>query len=303
MAADADKALGSQLLRRAPRMVTPPRHEVDFIVAVTLGGIKAIADAWEPHLAPLGLRLNIQGVFCHGSPQVTHGAPPCELADLLVVVDRRQDRKLLRRAVLIQVKMARAACRVTLNGLSSVRQLFLYQRWPDFTFVDRTRFGSATYRLAGSPHGEAGTFGVIDRHLRDPNSEPPIWTQHQPTPTPSTVTSEPKLGTFITKMLAGQAAYGRFAPQNPKDDWTAVVELLLKFGYSQPITHRRTLGDLRPPRGYSAYLLMPGSLVPLFVAAGIAAIPPETPPIEQLADPREPSGISSLHIEVEGPPA
>ena len=298
MAADADNALGAQLLAGSSIMGTPPRTEVGYVATVVLDGIKAIANAWEPHLRPIGLKLRLQGVFCHGSPQVLFGTSRCELADLLVVVDRRIGRHWTRRAALIQAKMARAACRVSLKGRSSTLQLSLYQHWPAFTFVDRTRYGSAAYRLVGSTSGEAGTFGVIDRHLHNPLTDPPTWTQHPPSPPPHKVTGEPELGTFLTGMLAGAATCGRTAPERPKDDWTRIVELLLRVTYSETFAHTQTLGDLRPRRGYTAYFLMPHQAMTLFEASAHPQIPPDLPPVDQVPDPHEPRGISIMHIEV-----
>jgi hypothetical protein len=183
MSSKADRALAEALLRGATIMKHPPRTEVGFVAAVTLDGIKAIAGAWEPALAPLGLSINIQGVFCHGRPQVITKKFRCELADLLIVVDRRDSGHLVRRATLIQAKMAWRKQLVQFTGASSPKQLELYQNWPPFRFVEAD-YGPAFFRLAGSPYGEGGSFGVIDRHLiLDPDTTPPVWTQHNPHPT------------------------------------------------------------------------------------------------------------------------
>jgi hypothetical protein len=164
MSSQADRALAKVLLRGATIMRHAPRTEVGFVAAVTIDGIRAIAGAWEPTLAALGLSTNIQGVFCHGAPQVTTTKFQCELADLLIVVDRRDSGYLVRRATLIQAKMAWRKQSVRLTGASSPKQLELYQNWPPFQFVDAD-YGPIPFRLAGSQYGQGGSFGVIDRHL------------------------------------------------------------------------------------------------------------------------------------------
>src|SRR5207302_1430523 len=137
-------------------------------------------------------------VFCHGAPQVKYNHTRCELADLLVVIDRWDTGSLVRRAVLIQAKMAWRKQLVKLTGPSSCNQLKLYQNWPTFRIVS-PGYGNRRFCLSGGRHGEAGSFGVIDRHLIN-NPTPPAWTQHSPRPTPSTITTEPLLGSFLTRM-------------------------------------------------------------------------------------------------------
>src|SRR5438128_1131570 len=132
MKAAANDAISDALLHGSSGMQSIPRTEPGLVAAVILGGIPAIAAAWKPLLAKLGLRLKLTGVFCHGSPMVefrgTRGGA-CELADLLIVVDIVNRPHRVRRAVLIQAKMACCIERVKMTGVSSLRQLQLYQRW------------------------------------------------------------------------------------------------------------------------------------------------------------------------------
>jgi hypothetical protein len=297
MSSRADRALAKVLLRGATIMRHPPRTEVGFVAAVTLDGIGAVARAWESHLAPLGLSVNIQGVFCHGAPQVTTNKFRCELADLLIVVDRRDCGYLVRRATLIQAKMAWRKQLVQLTGESSAKQLELYQDWPRFRFVD-AGYGPSSFRLAGSQHGQGGSFGVIDRHLiLDADTTPPVWTQHNPRPTPAKVTGEPELGSFLTWMLAGRPGFGRNAPESPKDDWSKVVELLLTVTYAKTFGHPPTLGELRPSRGFSAFLVANGLSRNLFAARSSTRIPPIDSLFDMTDEPSEKT-ISVLHVEI-----
>jgi hypothetical protein len=106
-----------------------------------LGGIREIAKAWRRILATRGLTVGLTGVFCHAAPMVTFKDSRkqlrrCELADLLIVVDVNGHGPLIRRAALVQAKMARARERVSLSGRSSRVQLDLYQNWHRFDFEE-----------------------------------------------------------------------------------------------------------------------------------------------------------------------
>lgn len=294
MRLNADRAIGDVLLSGSPLMRSPPRTEVGFVAAVTLGGIKAIADAWESTLKSAGLSLNIHGVFCHGAPQVIAGKIHCELADLLIVVDRRSGKGVARRAALVQAKMACNNNRVMLAGKSTIQQLHLYQNWPLFEFKDSVAYGSAAYSLTGSTDGEAGTFGIINRHLT-----PPAWTQHQPTPTPKMLSNAPTLGSFIAWMADDNAQAGRSALVHGRgrDDWSSVVDRLLSVTYQKTFSHSPTLGHQRPPRGYSAFLVDSGPSRQLFSSASADGIPPIGAGIfPQDGDPVD--AISVFHIEI-----
>jgi hypothetical protein len=148
MAVKADQAIAKALLYGSNQMHFPPRSEIGFVAAVTLTGIWDIAKAWTSLCENHGLKLELSGVFCHAAPKVlfsgTKTRPSrCELADLLVVVDITTAGNLVRRATLIQAKMARAAGRVSLSGASSAVQLDLYQNWYLFDFEE------AIYGLKG----------------------------------------------------------------------------------------------------------------------------------------------------------
>ena len=244
----ADAAIAEVLLNGTWPMVVRPKKEVAYVAAVTLSGIHAIAEAWEPICSGRGVSMRLAGVFCHAAPQVSFkgqsGRTKCELADLLVVTDVRRNGVLVRRAALIQAKMARAKDRVTLTGPSSVKQLDLYQNWYRFDFVDRSyamtrvnfRFGRDTY--------QSGTFGVIDPRFRGQ----PRWTQHAARPTPNIINAhDPQLGRFIAEMANGrQRGFGRLATPALKTDWSRAIELLLTVTYVRAFGDNAILGPARP---------------------------------------------------------
>ena len=92
---------------------------------MTLGGIQQIGKAWKPLCSGLGSTIDLSGVFCHAAPMVKFAGSKrrprrCELADLLVVVDVGTSSSFVRRAALVQAKMARAAERIRYQAIHHV---------------------------------------------------------------------------------------------------------------------------------------------------------------------------------------
>jgi hypothetical protein len=222
----------------------------------------------------------------------------CELADLLVVTDWKLRGKVTRTAALIQAKMAARVMTIKFAGSSSTRQLALYQRWPLFTFVDAGTYGTKSFDLTPIRGRDAGTFGIIDRHCKNSTARPPAWTQHSARPTPSTVTREPTLGGFLAGMAGGLGPpFGRPVQTNPRDDWTEVVELLLRVTYKKLFRHRATLGRVFAPRGVSAAaFLAPATQGLKGGSAGGARRPPFDAPA--VID-ETPGGPSLFHMVIE----
>lgn len=304
LAAAADAAVGTCLGRGAPMMLRTPRTEVGYVAAAVLGAVPAIADAWRPMLAGTGLRVALQGVFCHGSPMVDFvsngSAIRCELADLLVVVDRLSPTTGSRKASLIQAKMARAAGRVQLAGRSSVKQLGLYQGWPSFVFADTGSYGTGAYLMGACPGGLPGWFGVIDRHLKNgPHSPPPLWTQHPPSPTPVITTGGCTLGTFITDAIFSPGT-GRPVGVPAVSDWDRLVEMLLRLTYAGLFRHSATLGPHPAARGVTALAFRAAGITQRIVQTWMTGggIPPIDGAEDRAFEPAE-SGISVLHVTVE----
>jgi hypothetical protein len=180
MSIKADREVDFILSRGANFMIKTPKAEVGYVAAIALDGVFRIGAAWQQLLAHERYKLNLTSVFCHATPQITyskaHGVSRCELADLLVVVDLPRVTP-LRIASLIQVKMANRAQRVAFAGQSSQKQLYLYQNWPRFYFVETANFGTDIFDIQKKVP-DAGTFGIIDRHLKNSIGRPPVWAQH-----------------------------------------------------------------------------------------------------------------------------
>lgn len=263
MATSADAAIENALSVGSSAMTKPPRSEVGFVAAVTLGAIKNIANAWGPICQKNGYSLGLRGIFCHASPMVkykpTMGRPiTCELADLLIVVDVIKSGQMVRKAALIQAKMACAAQRVKLSGASSCKQLELYQNWFPFDFCEDI-FSLKNINFNTDTNAKySGTIGVIDRHLKTH----PIWTQHAATPCPKIVSNQVELGRFIAKMTAGSCpGFGRLATPSLNSDWSKTIEQLLKITGSRSFKHGATLGQAAAPRGTLALCLISPSAV------------------------------------------
>ena len=299
-------AIGNALLLGSQAMRSPPRTEVGFVAAVTLGAVRDIADAWAHLCADSGFLLKLSGVFCHAAPMVRFtGANGqsrcCELADLLIIVDVITADSLVRRrrAVLVQAKMAHRAGWVLLLGKSSHAQLDLYQNWYPFDFVEVAYGMIRVNFIAGGAAADSGTYGVIDRHLK--NSGPPVWTQHAASPTPDATFNQPQLGEFIAEMVDGtRAGFGRLSTPSLQTDWSKAVECLLAITYARAFHHKSTLGPASAQRGVSAVACLSfRTMADLTreVWGGSRGRPPFDD-VKIIEDDGEPSGISIVHLEV-----
>jgi hypothetical protein len=115
----------------------------------------------------------------------------------------------VRRAALIQAKMAARAARVAMSGPSTRNQLELYQQWHVFDFEEMAYELKQIDFRQGRSATHSGTFGVIDRHLIDPATDPPVWTQHPARPTPHDTSHGVTLGEFLARMVNGRRGFGR----------------------------------------------------------------------------------------------
>lgn len=305
LAAAADAALLSVLQKGAIAYgQTRPTGEVGFVAAAVLAGLPAIACAWAPILRPAGYQLWINGVFCHQTPQATFTdskgvTKPCELADLLVVVDDLTIGKARRRwATLIQAKMADASGGKTINKTNDLRQLDLFLHWPEFTlspgYCPRTRDFSTCQHNGNLL--DCGRYGLIDKQPA------PDW--HQQAPAKKMPSGGHRLGSFLAHMVeSGQVGFGREAT-GTGDDWSRTVEELLQVTYANVFNYVTGFGPNNPQprrRAAVAYMASGGPqdfswyINPMFEQGG----PPSggRPDYPAAEDP-EGVGISLLHIGI-----
>jgi len=207
-----------------------PRSEPEAVAAVVSAGLPYAAAGWTATLARYGYNVKIVGVFSHCTPQVefknASGVQqrPCELADILVVIDMgAASPPLDRRALLIQAKMAKYP-RKSLAG-TELTQLDLYQRYPDFRFKYQPYPSNQRniQRGPGRP-SEGFAYGLIDLAL-----SAPVWEQMAPA-NPLVMGSGCSLGTILAGMAVGMA--GRKAIPSGSDGWSDTVELLLTITYN-----------------------------------------------------------------------
>lgn len=298
----AEVAIDQALSHGSKFMSSAPSTEVGFVAALILGAMPVVADSWRNPLSSAGLQLSLHSVFCHASPQVKYRdacnvEQGCELADLLIVIDMVTKGVAIRRASLIQSKMACNAGEVHFSGKSSKVQLDLYQTWPDFNFVANA-FPKKHFNFRiGGVSTASGTIGVINRHLK--KSTTPKWTQHKVLPTPRAINGSPNLAQFLTWMVEGSHAdYWRSVSQQPCNDWNEVIELLLNITYNKTFRHSATFGAARQQRGNTtaAYLFYPNKTNPSPLT--VAAMIPPSNRFEIVDDEGDPVGISMVHLVV-----
>jgi len=240
LASAADAAIGPILRAGGVPGQGVPNNEIDFVAAAVLGGVPAVASAWQPILAQHGIQLSITGVFCHGSPMVeftdaANSVRRCELGDLLIVVDEITGRVISdRRAVLVQAKMASSSGAVAIQGTARV-QLELYRTWPIFRFIPAQYAPKLRDFHACAFSGKTvddGRYGVIDKH-----GKPPDWYQVAPGSSPMSTAGTPLLGSYMAKMSEPPPpSAGRNAIAGGADDWSFTLDELLS------ITAARTFG-------------------------------------------------------------
>jgi hypothetical protein len=284
-----------------PVRIPAPQGETDAVAAVLLGALPRIALTWSSHLAASRFAATFTGVFCHAAPQVaftdTKGVTrPCELADLLVVVDDYGSiRKPLwrdRRANLVQAKLAYGPIAIG-SGLPW-RQLDLYTHWHPF------RFTSPQYVQRQLDIGQAGTPPHPDDSGRygGIHCSTGSWTQVVPHHAMTTTAGIP-LGSFIAGMALGTPTSGRKADAGGADDWSTTIDELLR------VTAGHTMSSsVRPwAHGQPKQVVSPlfdSGLVSLGRGSGMQIIIRDPPP--GTAEPRPErspeNGVSVLHVSI-----
>lgn len=230
-------------------------YEVAAVRAVTVSGASRVARGWRPLLAGSGLKLSTDAVFCHSSPQVTYDVggkrtSPCELADLLLVVDLIPDTAPpSRRAVLIQAKVAKPNGRIHLAPAGGDHLQFdLFTHWYPFDFQAQI-YASQTWDIRSavpSVTAAGAAYGGIwlDR-------KPHFWNQIPVSPAMALQGHE-SLGRYITGMAFGTT--GRTANPSGGDPWSDLVNLLLR------VTEHETYGKALPiKRRWGSISYMAGS--------------------------------------------
>jgi hypothetical protein len=293
----ADKEI-NKILRTGATSVNQkiPNGEVGFVAAFVLGGVPAIAAAWQPLLKPHHLSVRMSGVFCHQTPMATFidssGAPrTCELADLLIVVDDlTSGAPTARWAVLIQAKIASATGGQKLTKQGDLNQLDLLTHWPRFTLPSGFATGQrdfSTCAHAGSVI-ECGRYGLIDKQPK------PIW--HQQAPANPMPAGGDELGTFLARMVEGRSGYGRKAT-GLSDDWSRTVDELMKVTAGLAFTYAAGLKGSHQ-RGNSALALVIAHDSPSFASGRWASGPPPAGGKSERPPDGPSEGINLVHIGI-----
>ena len=197
--------------------------ETEFVATLIASCVGPLVSAWSHILADEALSVTVQGVFLHQRPKIRFPSTPanlvgqgfCELADLLIVHDHAGGH---RQACLVQAKKIPGA---PVMG----DQKDLYEQWDPF------RFASGARQVKGrpydvSPNGEGGFYGVV--RVPPPGLEEPWLIEH-----PTHATQAMEMGRFLAEMLASTVA-GRQGPARTAiiggtDDWSVLIDDLLKM--------------------------------------------------------------------------
>jgi hypothetical protein len=239
--------------------------EIERALGAAIARVRGISGLREEHvvaslfahgLGPLRVDLNrlfgggvsLNGLFCHGRPQVRWNGSRCELGDLLVVVEHRGPRRVLK-ALLIQMKIADKTA-------VPKEQDELYRVWPVFEYVAR---GAAHSRDVEPKHPHDGAqFGMIDLDAATVAMQREVATgPHQ------------AMAFEVGQMLSTPHRGGRrFATRAADDDsdWSQVIWDLLRTTFSRADFTLRKAGEVGTPR-----LLDPHDVVLL---ADVSGMPP-----------------------------
>lgn len=244
-----DGLAGRGLLPRIPQS----EDEAVLAVCATLGSFK---HRWNAVLAPYGAKVTMRGAFIHHTPQVeftdANGVKaPCELGDLLLLVDDLRRGHRSRHAVITQAKLT-TGTRIVLHGNKEWRQLDLNMRWPPFTFKPRDYDPTKTrdFRHPAAPPGHvslSSAYGGIDIAAG-------IWEQITPSAAMGLGTGT-SLADTVVGMVEGRA--GRAAHLPPRgggpcpDDWSEVVRLLMARSFRRTTSKR--LGATKRAWSYFFY--------------------------------------------------
>lgn len=227
-----------------------PTGEVGAVRTITLDGMDLVANAWTPILRGLGYKIELNAVFCHSRPQVRfnrvpspHAPPPslvgsgrCELADLLVVMDHKDQETGItdRRAVLIQAKLVKSGT-IKPSGKEWIQHELL--AWlPPFTFIDPPY--ATNIRDLNSAGAVGSVSNTADYGGIDLTTTPAIWGQWLTSQSSPCFVAKADLGVFLAGMAVGGLQYGREAIVGGKDDWSSTVDELLKVTGAKPIVKR-----------------------------------------------------------------
>jgi hypothetical protein len=208
-----------------------PREE-DLVLGLLTSGVHSLRTELSAALRSTRLRVNVGGVFCHGTPKVTllAGAAvgeSCELADLLIVTRYASPAHVMRQALLLQFK------RTTSTHGATPTQRALYETWPRFEYVITKGLSGIARNVGGLPVPHAGgRFADIG-----PCANCSRWHQIQqetywrPAPAPRL-----ELVDEITDMIVGAAGRGFTLPAPAgSTGWSRIIEDLLR------VTARRTV--------------------------------------------------------------
>lgn len=258
--------------------------EVAEVARLVLQLPEKLVQRWSGHLA--AGELDVLGVFAHKTPKARWTDPrnaksqSPELCDLLLVLDCEEPSGRVRRALVIQAKVADAGCttgQFTVEKNGPDIQRYLYTHWPDFTLTGLSPKPPA-FKISPTPSGTCrGTrYACINVNavapasgwwLEDAQAAPPAMLVGPSSLGPSGTLSPSSGydGTFQATVPLGQALHDMVAgtlgaPLTIGSDWERLVQHLEK------VAEQRHKAGKKPPDVVAAAA---GTLLPHVAAASL----------------------------------
>lgn len=229
--------------------VNSRQHEVVY-VANLCRSMSSLANAWrrEFRRAGIGKTLSMSTVFTHQSPRVQWSSNGCELADLLVAVVDNTIPMPKGIAVLIQAKLSQDGI-ARINNSSERKQYELLATRPIFNVGKN---GPQAVNLQNYKPDSALIYGLATKS--------PLWNSggtwlgadnlnHQYANHAGYVNPTDCFPSFLVGMLQGNYGW-EFSPllagsqsrkliSGQSDNWSGLINYLLKVTFSMPLTQRQ----------------------------------------------------------------
>ncbi len=234
----------NKAIRIAIAKVNAHKHgelqEPDYTAALALEFPKAMNQTGVfPHI-------KFGGCFIHQSPIVQFNSPHkqkgCELGDLLVLLIKRTKDDVRYNAALIQLKISDINP-ATLHGDGDLKQLYLYEKWPAFTFVSTEE----QYDLFPKTVTQGALYTIVQR-----KSVPQFFMAEPMTHMP--FSGEMTFGRFIQNAINWQAGRAITDEVNKdSDEWSRLVWDLIEHS-AKKVFNRKRIGIKNCPRLLDCFL-------------------------------------------------
>lgn len=225
--------------------------EPDLVAMLVTQAVPGMAATLHPLMNSSGIQLRVSSVFCHGRPEVQHGAMSCELGDVLFACFHTDASSVTyRNSLLLQAKMSSSPTHTV--GANDLHQLGLYTQWGRFTYQRTAGLSGQTRQVTPTvAHPGAQYLLIDDRGPTDPNSGVGGRAGTYPMGTAAAqrhLVIRESLGRALVDLMCGND--GRVFADRPAStaDWDQVMWDLLTLGVASCFNQRRVGVTGRPRR-------------------------------------------------------